>query len=97
MTIQTIIDKFDKEYNNPNMWCDCAMEYDNSRQRDMVKQFLKNSLTSMLDGIENKTLDHMEKLDKYAKDSLEDPLTVNEAHFAYAQLKEVINIINSHR
>ena len=94
MTIQKIIDKF--ETNFPDKIARVIDDFGDTTKSDL-KDFLKDSLTSMLDGIEKETLDHMEKLDKYAKDSLEDPLTVNEAHFAYAQLKEVINIINSHR
>lgn len=94
MTIKNVLDKFDDEfilnYNKTGL----IME-NSDKQR--VNKFLQDNLTLMLESLEEEVLDHMEKIDKYAKESLEDPLTVNEAHFAYAQLKEVINIINSHK
>ncbi len=96
MNIQTIIDKLDDIEIDAS---DIAHHttYNGCIKIEDAKQFLKDSLTSMLDGIEKETLDKMEQLMVYAKDNREDYETVNEAHFATAQLKEVINIINSHR
>ena len=101
--IQTIIDEFDKEFyplDDTDILVDNFKNgkfWGRKKTLEEAKQFLKDSLTSMLDGIEKETLDHMEKINNYAKENREDYETVNEAHSAYSQLKEVINIINSHR
>lgn len=92
MKIQDIIEKFEEDYSSFKL-CNQVSK----PELDKLKQFLQDNLTLMLNDLGEEVLDHMEKIDKYAKESWEDPLTVNEAHFAYSQLKEVINIINSHR
>ena len=48
-----------------------------------------------LEGVKEDIRSKITELTTYAKDSWEDPLTVNEANFAIAQLRTVINAINS--
>jgi len=97
LTIKNILEKLDKNFTEER-YSGLANGYIGFKGTpEQLKKFLQDELTLMLNGIENETLDKMEQLMVYAKDNREDYETVNEAHFATAQLKEVINIINSHR
>ena len=98
MNIQTIIDKFDKEFYQDNttekvagyLVCRNGIKDDNREFYKIalpqdVKQFLKDSLTSTLDGIskdvENKQCDFQ----------------ASEEHSKWSLCQDLINIINSHR
>ena len=102
--IQTIIDKFDKEFPETTIFQHRVFYIGtgHSENRDIligkdIKQFLKDSLTSLLDNIEEEVVDKIDELMVYAKQNKKDYETVNEANFGIAQLKGIVNIINSHR
>ena len=79
MTIQTIIKDWEK-------LCDNDSELNSVRRQ--VATILKDSLTSMLDGIEKEAKD----LDCYTQTTLSSGKKVN-----LVSKEEVINIINSHK
>jgi len=83
--IQTIIDKFDKEFPKVNYDKDATYIPD-YEQYPKLKQFLKDSLISMLDG-------NVEEAKKIQYQNTND---VFEMGFNNG-VQEVINIINSHR
>ena len=105
--IQTIIDKFDKEFPCKEFNCDSNGTIANQVSEDEwepqqcqfcyevrfpFKQFLKDSLTSMLDEIKR-------ELPKAKSNPLQETAEIDyyyvEGYNIYRQ--EVINIINSHR
>jgi hypothetical protein len=88
--IQTIIDKFDKLVENEHMsFVDEENSYIDS---ETAKQFLKDSLTSMLDEIKKE----LPKRDEYGLQQDENYNSSSIKAFNYYR-QEVINIINSHR
>ena len=91
MTIQTIIDKFRLKQHNVYATVFQLSGYDKEQlkeKQDVMDDFLKDSLISMLDGIEKEAKD----LDYYTQTTLSSGKKVN-----LVSKEEVINIINSHK
>lgn len=89
--IQTIIDKF--ETNFPDKIARVIDDFGDTTKSDL-KDFLKDSLTSMLDGIEKELPKEEEKIAESLRGllSYDYPLGLKEGKNSYRQ--EVINIIN---
>ena len=92
--IQTIIDKFKTKFPELYTTCDGREGYDYLAEDDVIN-FLKDSLTSMLDGIEKELPKEANPANDNCPSCDNESCSASNAVNDYRQ--EVINIINSHR